>query len=62
MSDSSLALDQRDKTRLYASASVQQYWIVNLPDLRIEVYSSPANGAFATAEHYTSGDLVLRCS
>jgi Uma2 family endonuclease len=62
VADSSLLRDQRDKTRIYARANIQVYWIVNLVDHRIEVYtqpsgptSVPAYGAFQT---YQSGDGV----
>lgn len=41
VADSSLLRDQRDKTRIYARAGVPLYWIVNLPDRRVEVYSNP---------------------
>jgi Uma2 family endonuclease len=62
VADSSLLRDQRDKTRIYARANIQVYWIVNLVDHRIEVYTQPsgptavpAYGAFQT---YQSGDGV----
>ena len=41
VADSSLLRDQRDKTRIYARAGIPLDWIVNLPDRRVEVYSSP---------------------
>ena len=40
VSDSSLARD-REKARLFARAGIEQYWIVNLVDDVIEVYSRP---------------------
>ncbi len=62
VADSSLLRDQRDKTRIYARAGIPCYWIVNLVDLRIEVYTqpsgpapAPAYGAFQT---YRPGDDV----
>jgi Uma2 family endonuclease len=42
VADSSLLRDQRDKTRIYARAGIVVYWIVNLVDRRIEVYSQPS--------------------
>jgi Uma2 family endonuclease len=42
VADSSLLRDQRDKTRIYARAGIPCYWIVNLVDQRIEVYSQPS--------------------
>jgi Uma2 family endonuclease len=62
VADSSLLRDQRDKTRIYARAGIQAYWIVNLVDRRIEVYTNPTGPAdvpqyqaFAT---YQPGDTV----
>jgi Uma2 family endonuclease len=62
VADSSLLRDQRDKTRIYARAGVPAYWIVNLPDRRVEVYTSPSGptaapqyGAFAT---FLPGDAI----
>ena len=46
VADSSLALDRTDKARLYAEAGIDEYWIVNLVDRQIEIYSHP------TAEGY----------
>ncbi len=40
ISDSSLYLDRR-KALLYTAARVPEYWIVNLPDRKIEVYRRP---------------------
>lgn len=41
VSDSSLAYDRRTKLRLYASAGVPVYWIVNIPERQVEVYEEP---------------------
>jgi Uma2 family endonuclease len=40
--ESSYTLDRGKKWRRYASARVPFYWIVNLPQRRIEVYSDPS--------------------
>ena len=62
VADPSLLRDQRDKTRIYARADIPVYWIINLVDRRIEVYTQPsgptavpAYGAFQT---YQPGDMV----
>jgi Uma2 family endonuclease len=52
VADSSLLRDQRDKTRIYARAGIPLYWIVNLPDQRIEVYSNPT-GPVAVPQYQT---------
>ena len=42
--DSSLREDQTTKLQLYAAAKVAVYWIVNLVDGRVEVYTQPRGG------------------
>jgi Uma2 family endonuclease len=42
VANSSLLRDQRDKTRIYARAAIAWYWIINLVDQRVEVYSQPS--------------------
>ncbi|MGE3808289.1 MAG: Uma2 family endonuclease [Gemmataceae bacterium] len=41
VSDSTLNRDRTDKGRLYARAGIAVYWIVNLVDRQIEVYTDP---------------------
>ena len=49
VADSSLGTDRSTKQRLYATAGVAQYWLINLPELQIEVYEAPdcASGKYA---------------
>jgi hypothetical protein len=44
VSDLTLAMDQGPKKLLYAAAKVPIYWIINIPDGRIEVYTNPRGG------------------
>ncbi len=41
VADSSLDLDRRRKARVYAQASIPEYWIVNLADRVLEVHRDP---------------------
>jgi Uma2 family endonuclease len=41
VSDSTLEYDRTEKNRNYARASIPVYWILNLRDRRLEVYSEP---------------------
>ncbi len=60
VADSSLLRDQRDKTRIYARANIPIYWIINLVDGRIEVYTDPsgptADPAYGSFQTYQPGD------
>jgi hypothetical protein len=62
VADSSLLRDQRDKTRIYARGGIPCYWIVNLVDQRIEVYTQPSGPAAVPAYHafqvYQPGDDI----
>jgi Uma2 family endonuclease len=62
VADSSLLRDQRDKTRIYARSGIPVYWIINLVDRRIEVYTQPSGPtavpAYGTFQTYQSGDSV----
>lgn len=59
VAQSSLAKD-RQKARIYASAAVPEYWIVDVENRRIEVRTQPADGAYLHQETY-SGDGVVKC-
>lgn len=41
ISDSSLTYDQEIKLAMYATANIQHYWIFNLIDMVLEMYSEP---------------------
>jgi Uma2 family endonuclease len=62
VSDTSLTDDRRDKAQLYAAAGVVEYWIVNLIDRQVEVYTDPQGSGdaadYATAHTYRPGDTV----
>lgn len=62
VADSSLLRDQRDKTRIYARGGIPCYWIVNLVDRRIEVYTQPSGPtvvpAYAAFQLYQPSDAV----
>jgi Uma2 family endonuclease len=59
VADSSLLRDQRDKTRIYARGGVPCYWIINLVDQRVEVYTQPSGPtavpAYQTFQIYQHG-------
>jgi Uma2 family endonuclease len=45
VADATLARDRGPKKRLYARAVVPVYWVVNLLERQVEVYSEPAGAA-----------------
>jgi len=58
VADSSLNLDRTEKLRAYAAGGVPVYWIVNLVDGRLEVYSQPDSGTYQTIRLLDSTETV----
>jgi Uma2 family endonuclease len=62
VSDSTLPGDRDDKGRIYARAGIPCYWIVNLNDRQVEVYTLPSGPVsdpkFAQRVDYRPGDSV----
>jgi Uma2 family endonuclease len=58
VAESSLGKDRHTKGKLYAEAGIQDYWIVNLNDARIEVYRDPVDGQFQTSQTVGPGDAL----
>ncbi len=62
VSDSTLPGDRDDKGRIYARAGILCYWIININDRQIEVYTSPSGAVpdprFAQRVDHRVGDSV----
>jgi Uma2 family endonuclease len=61
VSDSSLGRDTGEKLAVYARARVPQYWVMNVKERVIEVYTDPKGGkapAYRTRTDYTGTDSV----
>ena len=61
VSESSLMQDRGFKQRLYARNKIAEYWIVNLPERIVEVYTLPRGGrnpTYRSRVDYTGGMAV----
>jgi hypothetical protein len=62
VADTSLNRDRQDKGRLFARAQIACYWIVNLLDRQVEVYTDPtgpdANPHYRQKRVYDANDAV----
>jgi len=62
IANGSLDRDRLDKGRIYARAGIPVYWVVNLIDRAVEVYSAPSgptpSPAYGRKDEYRSGDQV----
>jgi Uma2 family endonuclease len=62
IADTSIARDSIVKKRIYASAGIPYYWLLNLKTSSLEVYSAPRGKEYTRREVYNSQqsvDLVL---
>ncbi len=59
VADTSLAYDRDIKLPLYAQAGIQEFWIVNLAESKVEVYRQPLpSGNYASRTDFSSGDML----
>ena len=59
VADSSLEYDREIKLPLHAQSGIEEFWIVNLIDSRIEVYRQPqSDGTYADRTDIGSGQTL----
>ena len=58
VSDDSLRRDLTVKQQLYARYGIREYWIVALPDTRLEVHREPSESGYGTVTIHRRGDTV----
>jgi Uma2 family endonuclease len=58
IADTSLPQDRAMATHVYGPAGAAVYWIVNLVDRQVEVYTGPGPTGYASRTDYRSGQLV----
>jgi Uma2 family endonuclease len=58
IADSSLTIDREDMARVYAGGGIAIYWIVNLVEQQIEVYSDPRSAVYQSIQIVNPGQDV----
>jgi Uma2 family endonuclease len=62
VADTTLDEDRIDKGRIYARANLPVYWIINIVDRQVEVYTDPRPNdpvpGYATRTDYRAGDTI----
>jgi Uma2 family endonuclease len=58
VSDSTLPRDRSEKRAAYARGRIPVYWIINLVDRQVEVYSRPGARGYRTSRIYKPGQHV----
>jgi Uma2 family endonuclease len=59
VAESSLEQDRTVKLTAYAEAAIPEYWILNLPEQKLEVYRDPIGGEYRTHLPFRAGDEVM---
>lgn len=58
VADLSLSLDRAVKGHIYAHDAITTYWIINVVDWIVEVYTQPGPTGYAQRQDYQRGDSV----
>jgi Uma2 family endonuclease len=58
VADSSLADDREMGARVYGPAGLPVYWIINVVDRQVEVYTDPGPSGYATRRDHRPGDVI----
>lgn len=58
VSDSTVEYDREIKKTLYAAAGIVEYWLINLQNNTVEVYSQPKDGNYRLARILESGETI----
>ena len=58
VSNESLHLDRTVKQHLYARCGIPEYWILALPDARLEIHRDPAEDGYRSVTWHAAGDSV----
>jgi Uma2 family endonuclease len=63
VADSTLERDRTSKKRLYARTGILVYWLVNLPEQKIEVYTQPTistiEPTYQQCQNYSLSDEII---
>ncbi len=58
VSDTTLSYDRNVKLPMYAQFDIPEFWIVNIPDGVVEVYTDPSDGEYRTRRLHAADDTV----
>ena len=60
IADSSLPADQREMALVYSAGGIAVYWIINLVEQQVEVYSEPGLNGYQSSQIFKPGqDLAV---
>jgi Uma2 family endonuclease len=56
-SDSSLSKDVEVKSKIYAAAGIQEYWVIDLRSMQLIVFRTPTNEGYQAQETLSQGTI-----
>ena len=60
VADSSIEYDREIKLPLYAQAGIQEFWIINLSESKVEVYRQPqTSGTYVSRTDFSRGETLV---
>jgi Uma2 family endonuclease len=59
VADSSTEFDRIVKLPLYAESQIPEFWLVNLLDEKVEIFSQPLSGAFQKSQEFKRGETLM---
>lgn len=59
VSDSTVEYDREIKKTLYAEAEIREFWLVNLKNNTVEIYTQPKNGVYYSARILEAGETIV---
>ncbi|NEZ54785.1 Uma2 family endonuclease [Adonisia turfae] len=57
VADTTLTYDLNIKRKLYAQASIQEYWVINITDRQLTVFRDLHNGDFVSQNTFSNGSI-----
>jgi Uma2 family endonuclease len=58
VAETSLRIDRGVKRAIYAESGVPEYWIVDVNQLTVEVYTLPVDGSYTSVQALRDGDVL----
>jgi Uma2 family endonuclease len=58
VSDTTLEYDSEDKARIYATAGIEDYWVININGRTVEIRRQPGPRGYASLQTFTETETV----
>jgi Uma2 family endonuclease len=62
ISDTTLTYDLNRKKEIYAAANIAEYWVADLKNKKLTVFTQPSNNNYLIQSEFTQGSIQLNIS